>query len=213
MKHFYLICLLFCFAHASAQPFSAEASLTVPGTDGFYRVLISPEVSAYLNNESTDIRIFDDQGREVPYVAEAESRLYRTERFVEYEVVSKTSRSRCCTELLLRNASRTPINNIQLIIKNAEASRLASLRGSDDQKQWFAIKDEFMLRAPSGGRETQQLEIVGFPWSNYEFYLLSIGDSTYAPLNISKAGYYEPQASNGNYTPLPLQFTTSDSAS
>jgi hypothetical protein len=213
MKHFYLICLALCFAQASAQTFSAEASLPSPETDGFYRILISPEVSVYLNNEITDIRIFDNNGREVPYVAESESPVNQAERFVEYEILNKESKSGCCTALMLRNASRTPINNIQLIIKNAEAARKASLRGSDDKKTWFALKDQFLLRAPASTLGTQQIEIVGFPWSNYEFYLLDIADSVNAPLNIVKAGYYETQSSNGNYTSLPVQFTSADSAS
>lgn len=210
------LCLILLFSYGApawAQSFKAEAPLQSPPRDGFYRILISPAIGSHLNGDLTDIRIFNNKNREVPYLLEKESASRQAEHFIAYDIISKKSKSHCCTELILQNEKRTPINNIQLIIKNAEAWREASLLGSDDQQQWYAIKDHFVLRAPVNSSATQQLEIVDFPWSNYEFYLLKIKDSVNAPLNIIKAGYYETKSLNGNYTSLDVRTTASDSIS
>jgi hypothetical protein len=140
-----------------------------------------------------------------------ESPEYYTEGFVEYEVVEKESKPRCCTSLILRNPNKTPINNIHLMIKNAEASREVSLLGSDDKKNWFSIRDRFGLTAPQSPSGTQEIKIVGFPWSNYEFYLLEIKDSVRAPLNILKAGHYEARSADGKFTSLVLNVDAYDS--
>ena len=198
MKKLVILILLFGSAYAYSQSFDREASLPAVSEDGFYKVLLSSDITQHLNDQLSDIRIFDHQHREVPYLLQTESPEHYRERFVEYEMVRKESRPRRSTSLVLRNRNKTPIDNIHLIIKNAEASREVSLLGSDDQKNWFSIRDRFILNAPQSNAETQELKIVGFPWSNYEYYLLNINDSLLAPLNIVKAGYYETQSSNGS---------------
>jgi hypothetical protein len=204
--------LVVCFMQSRGQSFSAEATVAPVEADGFYNIMISPAINAHVNNDFSDIRIFDAQGREIPYLFRREIPTYHINHFVEYEIVKKEFRSNCCTTLLLRNVNRTPINNIHLIIKNAEARREASLSGSDDNKTWFTIKDHFMLEAPRNNHGTQELEIVGFPWSNYEFYQIKINDSIKAPLNIVTAGYYIDQSADGKFTSLPVAINSYDSA-
>jgi hypothetical protein len=212
MRQLFILALVVSFIQSQGQSFTAEAAVAPVETDGFYNIFISPAINAHLNNEFSDIRIFDAQGHEVPYLLQKELPANHINHFVEYEILKKESKSNCCTALLLRNANRTPINNIHLIIKNAEARRRASLMGSDDNQTWFSIKDHFILDAPRNDNGTHEIKIVGFPWSNYEFYQLRINDSTNAPLNILEAGYYADQSSDGKFTILPLKITSYDSA-
>ena len=127
-----------CSGSVYSQSFDREASLTPVPADGFYNLLLSPEISKYLNDQLSDIRIFDGDHREVPYLLTMEVPAQYRERLVEYEIVEKGSKSRCCTSVVLRNPNKTPINNIHLMIKNADASREVSLSGSDDKKNWFS---------------------------------------------------------------------------
>lgn len=211
MRLLSLLPVVFWFGYASGQSFSTEATIPEVQKDAFYRVLISPDLSPHLNDELSDIRIYDGEQREVPYLLQKETPAYHSENFIEYEIIKKESKRGCCTSLILRNLDKTPINNIHLTIKNADASRDAALLGSDDNKNWFAIKDHFTLSAPETSRESQEAKIVGFPWSNYEFYLLNINDSTRAPLNIISAGYYKEQSTYGKYQTLTAKLTSSDS--
>lgn len=228
MKLLSITILLFCLANASGQSFKGEAMIPSVETDGFYRVLISPQINFHLNDDVSDIRIYDSKNHEVPYIFQKESRKYSEERFIEYEIVKKEIKAGCCTSLVLRNAKRTPINNINLIIKNADASREAVLSGSDDNKEWFVISQSLMIDPSANSAETESVQIVGFPWSNYEYYLLKIKDrantslgilesgdehSVYEPLNILKAGHYETRFSEGQFIDLPVKISTTDSAS
>ncbi len=212
MKFLTILLAIFCFGQTNAQSFQGEASVVPIARDGFYRLLISPKVSVHLNNDFSDIRIFDKQNHEVSYLLQKESPAYYAEHFYDYEIVEKKYTPGCCTSLILRNQNRTPINNIQLVLKKAEAAREATLLGSDDQQQWFAVKDRFILSPFNDPTEAVDVNIIDFPWSNYEFYQLRLNDSAKAPLNISKAGYYDARSALGNYTAIPLaKMSTADS--
>jgi hypothetical protein len=223
MRLLFILIPLFCFVNSLAQSFKYEASLPSVEVDGFYHVLLSPKINAHLNDDISDIRILDSEDREVPYIFQRESWAYYEERFVEYEILKREIKEGCCTSLVLRNAKRTPINNINLIIKNADVSRDAVLSGSDDNKEWFVISERLVINPSTNSPETQSIKIVGFPWSNYEYYLLKIkdhpdlplsivdDDKAYEPLNILKAGYYETQFSTGQLINLPVKIKAVDS--
>jgi hypothetical protein len=213
MRVIITIALILCCMHVcESQSFKSEAAVPKIQQDGFYRIWISPDINVHLNDDFSDIRIYDSNNKEVSYLFQEESGSNYLEEFKEYEIVEKQHKKGCCTTLILRNPEKSPINNINLIVKNAEASRFASLLGSDDKQQWFALKDYLILNAISYDKGTFEAKIVDFPWSNYEYYLLRVDDSTFAPLNILKAGYYSTNTTEGKQTKLsPVKITSSDS--
>ncbi|HOX81729.1 MAG TPA: hypothetical protein PLJ60_01125 [Chryseolinea sp.] len=195
-----------------SQEFKGEGSLPPVEADGFYRIFISPKVSPYFNSEFSNIRIYDQQNTEVPYLFQKEDPVYHSEKFKEYEIVEKKKEKNCCTSLILKNPDGHAINNINLSIKNAEVTKRATLLGSDDRENWFALKEHFILNAINNQNKTSELKIVDFPLSNYTFYLLQLEDSTSAPINILSAGYYEANTEDGKYEELSsLSLIKSDS--
>jgi hypothetical protein len=196
------------------QSYVGEARLPKAATDGFHRIVISPAAAIGLNDGCTNIRILDGGNKEVPYLFQAERPVQVTKRFREYEIVEKRQVDGCCTTLVLHNPDRSQLNNISLHIKNAEVSKEAVLLGSDDQEDWFALKDRFILQPSRNSAGTSEIKIVDFPLSNYKYYSVRISDSTNAPLNILSAGYFETQAENGAFTEIPLPVVVkSDSVS
>jgi hypothetical protein len=206
--------ILFILIQACAfgQSFVGDASLPKVDKDGFYRIGISPEISTHANSTFSNIRIIDSQNKEVPYLFEKEYPAYFTKVFKEYEVVEKKQQKNCCTSLILKNPYNQPINNIHLSIKNAEVTKQATLLGSDDRENWFALKEYFVLNSINSTHSTSEIKIVDFPLSNYAYYILKINDSTSAPINILKAGYYEVLSEDGKYTEIPVKAIKSDSA-
>src|SRR5688572_25447592 len=138
-----LACVFFLSVSLKAQEFIGEASLPVVQADGFYRVLISPQLGGFLNSEFSNVRILDNKGREVPYLYQEELPVQYTTQFKSYEILEKKQQKNCCTSLLLHNPGSQPINNISLSIKNAEVTKQATLLGSDDKENWFALKQHF----------------------------------------------------------------------
>jgi hypothetical protein len=210
MKSLIFFFILISFA-ATGQTFVAETKLPEVEQAGFYRVLIDPTVMLYAKNDLSNVRIMNGK-REVPYITSVEAPLLTTPQFKPYRIVSKKLKDDCCTTLVIENEDRTPINNISLIIKNAETLKQATLLGSDDQETWYALKEDFYLNSVDNNDQTFEIKIVNFPLANYQYLMLNINDSTTAPLNIVSAGYYEGETVEGVYTPVPnITFSAMDS--
>jgi hypothetical protein len=211
MKQILIAGLLVLHQALMAQNFVGQAALPPVSRDGFYKIRLSPDVVSLLTPGFANVRIIDTTGAEVPYLIEEESPVFSTTSFREYKV-EKNIREGCCTELILDNAGQAPINNISLLIRNAETRKQATLQGSDDRKQWYALKETFQLYEIDNEAATSEIRILDFPLSNYSHYKLTIDDSTTAPLNIVKAGYYEVATNSGRYMEIPkVKFTAGDS--
>lgn len=196
-----------------AQNFMYQAQLDTIVEDGFYRITISPQIAGYLKAGLSDIRLYSKDLQEVPYLVQQEQPVQYKKLFREYEIVSKISKPKLGTSLILRNASRSKINNIHLIIQNTNATKKAQLSGSHDANKWYSIDDGFILYPVKNQSATSEIKALEFPLSEYEYYKLDIQDSLSAPINIIKAGYYDTYAENGKYTPLEeLKFIQKDSA-
>lgn len=213
MRQLWLLSLVLLNFVCSAQTFVAEAELTTGSKDGFYNIQLTPDQSMYLNRGFTNIRIIDDKNKEVPYLLRVEAPHSVTEVFREYKIIDKSYTKNCCTTVMLHNSDQQLLNNIHLIVKNADVSKEATLLGSDDKINWFALKEYFVLSPAENTKGTFDMKIVDFPLSNYEYYSLRINDSTSAPLNVLTAGYFEVKTENGRYTEVPtVKHRKSDSA-
>jgi hypothetical protein len=205
MKSFSLLTLI-CFSSASfAQTFVAETQLPKVESDGFYNIALTPETSAYLNHAFTNLRIFDEKNREVPYLLRVDVPHTVTEVFRDYAIAEKKQTKNCCTSLVLHNPDLRLSNNMQLVVKNADVTKEATLLGSDDKIHWFALNQHLILTPASSKEGTSEMKIVNFPLSNYQYYSLQIDDSTSAPLNILTAGYFEVQSEVGKYAEVPVK--------
>jgi hypothetical protein len=213
MKRLFVGFCLLISCVAQAQHFTGESQLPAVDIEGFYRIGITPELAAYLKADGTNIRLFSKK-EEVPYLLQSERANSFSEEFKAYEIVEKRQVKNCCTIVTLRNPEGTSINNIILSIKNADVHKQATLLGSDDQRDWFALKDRFSITSVLNEQQTSEIKIIDFPLSNYVYYQLQIDDSSSAPLNVLKAGYFKVNNEDGKYTALnQVAVSKSDSLS
>lgn len=214
MKKQTLVILLSLLASrlVQAQDFKWEAKIPPVKKDGFYNILLTPEVSQHLKHDLSDIRIYESTAKETPYLLKSETSSESTQ-FRTYEIVENKSIPHCCTHVILHNAAGNSINNISLIIKNSDVRKAARLSGSDDKINWYIIKDNYNLESIYNDRSTSEVKILDFPLSDYAFYKLDIDDSLNAPLKILRAGYYDSHVEEAKYISLPSpQITQTDSS-
>ncbi len=202
---------IFCCTVLHAQQFTKQATIEKAGRSGFHRILLRPEISGTAGAGLQDLRIFDQNRREVPFLYTQEALSTASIQFVEYEIDKKEILRNCCTKLVLSNHHQNKINNISLRIKNAEVRKKAKLTGSDDGQNWYALKENFYLQQINNLTETSELKIVDFPLSNYRYYAIEIDDSSAAPLNILAAGYYDTESESGKFQQIkPIVFSQQD---
>jgi len=213
MRIVLFISLFLVYGVSHGQVFVAEGELSGVEESGFYDVRVTPQNSAYLNGAFTNIRIVDDKDKEVPYLLRVQIPHKVTEVFREYSVIEKKQTKNCCTEIVLHNPEQRLSNNLHLVVKNADVTKEATLLGSDDKVNWFALNQQLVLTPAASKEGTTEIKTVNFPLSNYQYYSLQIDDSTSAPLNIVTAGYFEVEKEDGRYSEvLTKQISSADSA-
>lgn len=166
---------------------------------GFYKIQLPPAITSKFRSDFSDIRIVDAKQQEVPYIAQSEQATAPTILFKEYKIL-KLDKDKKETTLTLQNPAKSKIDNIQLVIKNADVNKVLRLSGSNDNTQWYIIKDNYLISDVYSQVETSVVKIFNFPLSDYEFFKIDISDSLSPPLNILKAGYYDTHSENAKYT-------------
>jgi hypothetical protein len=202
MKGVIILLLAVSGFSAFAQQEIARGKIEAIKTDGFYKIFLSPAEAVYLNESLTNARILDSKNIEVPYLMIEEKPVYLQQLFKEYEIQSQQRKPGISTILRLHNPGQTPINNISLLLKNAEVQKKASLTGSDDGKQWFVVRENFTFYPVNNTSSVSEVRAIEFPLTNYTYYQLEISDSTSAPINILKAGYYDQSVTHGLFSSI-----------
>lgn len=190
-----------CFS--TAQTFQMEGEIDPVENDGIYSILLMPEITSSLKSDFSDIRIYDSKNKEVPFLLRKEVPVEAKEIFINYEVIEDTVIQNSFTRLIIRNAEKNSIDNITLLIKNADVRKKATLSGSNNNINWFIIKNDYELRSLYNDEQPEVFKMLTFPLSNYEYYQLEINDSASLPISILKAGYINTFHRNTRFIKLP----------
>lgn len=199
-----LVCgMLVCGINVHAQHFRWEAPVNTVDTEGYTKVLLPPEVTGQTRNPFLDIRIYDSENAQVPFLGVYDKIVEGTDRFVEYPVAEKSDRPNNCWITVMNPLSESvQLNHLVLEVNNSDAKRGMTLTGSYDNKTWFAIKDEFTTSFyesyDNGMETTTNLVRFDFPLSDYRYYRFSFDNwsqwwkNYQAPVFVVRAGIMVP---------------------
>jgi hypothetical protein len=196
-----------CF---SQNDFAYKATLDGVKEDGFYKIMLTPEVLAksqtYFAKSYTsfpDIRILAANGIQVPYILEMDSARFTESSFVEFPILSKQKNKDKQTHIILENKTGNAINDLLLITANMDAKRWISISGSHDLKDWYIIKENALIEEYFSKNKDASVHSISLPTVNYRFFKIIIIGEDILPFNIVKAGVYKESYTAGKYMEIP----------
>ena len=203
LKHSLILWLLLhaCLFTLGQQAY--KAPLSKPGKDGFYNIVLQPELVAKCNRDLSDIRIVDENGKFIPYIIKTEQPVFNKEDFIEFPIVSNKKIKDSISEIIVEKKSPGVVSSLLLLVKNAEAIRMATLSGSNNGKDWYIIKENIMLEQENSDITDEHIQRLSFPLSQYTFFKINIHDRHLLPLNILKAGISVSKINQGKYLNVP----------
>ena len=145
-KLFLFLLTILCSSTAFSQTFSWEAPVDSVTKDGYYRILLQPDVTSQLRGDFSDVRIYDKDSLETAYVVYKDEKTV-VDRFVTYQMVEKHLVRGCCSHITVRNSLGNSIDHIMLEVNNADVSRKMTLSGSYDGRSWYALRDQFTVQS------------------------------------------------------------------
>lgn len=201
MKKLIILILCLQITHLFAQDFKFEANLEKVNKSDYYDVQLKPEISSKLSMNATDLRLYDQNQKEIAYLFNIEKPISRKTLFHDYNIIVKEHNARRgYTRLVIHNVDKKEIRSISLIIKNSDVSKWLTLNGSDDNENWFVVKDKYYFYSIVNEEETSEIKILDFPLTNYEYYEILIDDYFQEPINILQVGYYDTEIEKGKYS-------------
>lgn len=212
-----IICAFAFVLNANAQYFKYRAPVNPVDTSRYVRILLQPEVSGVLHVGYPDIRLFEEDDGEIPYLLGRDNLRKGISRFIEYPIIEKRDAPADCWITVENPLHRTEkLDQLCLEVNNTDAQRRMTLTGSYDNKKWFAVKDEFITSyyaTYSGGNETlTDVVAFDFPLSDYRYYRFSFDNwsewwrNYQAPVFVVRAGIMmetNPASVNDQRLPLP----------
>ncbi|MGL1888720.1 MAG: hypothetical protein OCD76_19560 [Reichenbachiella sp.] len=180
-----------------AQDFTHQASIEPIFANGFHKIVLSPELLGKANTSLSDLRIYDNDGIEQPYLIQRESSISTKSSFKEYKIVGREGENDSTSYLVFLNDDDQPIDQVSFIVQNTDVKKRASLSGSNDGKTWYVIRNNYLLQSMHSSNETTELKTIDFPLSDFSFFKLQIENNIKEPINILKVGYYERQKTAG----------------
>lgn len=214
IKYFLVLLILLSGAATNAlaqYTFKYKAGLETPKQSGFYKISLQPNLLAQCKDDLTDLRIIDQQKNFIPYVR-LESLPSVKEDFINFPIIRKSEEKDSITSLVVENAKALLIRSLWLRLKNTAVSRSADLQGSDDNINWFAIKEDVFLQQSAGHTTNNYFQSLTFPASNYRYFKLIIHNKKKGPVQILQAGIYSNTSSAQNFIPLPVRVLQKDSS-
>ncbi|MEZ0540385.1 hypothetical protein [Fibrella arboris] len=197
---------------AAQQSFLYRATVQPVAKSGYHRIELPPDLIGRLHEGLGDIRLYDGQKREIPYVLTRQTGVEAT-TFVAYDIVQKTNVPNVSTTVVVKRPSSQPITSLGIESQNTEVEKKATLSGSSDGKGWYALDDGIRLGHSNNSTTTATLQTITFPLSDYTYFRLVVNDSTSAPLNIRRIGNYGQTNASAQYTPIAgIQLAQCDSS-
>lgn len=209
-----LIKFFFCLVPlvSIGQGYQYEAEINPVETQGYYKVLLSPELLGKLKSDFSDLRIYDENGKEQPYFLNTEQRSSSDAVFHPYKVIERISEPDSLSYIVFENPQKKQIDNVSIRVSNTDVRKRAKLSGSDDGDKWYVIKDNYLLHSMQNNSETSELKIIGFPLSDYAFFKLEFDDRNQLPIQVLNLGYYDTQKRKGFIQSFDCEYTVKDSA-
>lgn len=199
MKRFIVIIATFILPISLwAQHFSNKAKVNPVAGNAFYKIKINADVIAYCNNQLEDLRLFDNDGMEVPYLLNKEHLYEQHTTFSTYSFDQSKDGNKDI--IIVENKNRDSIGQFLFEMKNADASRLIRISGSDNKDNWFVVRDSFYFESYGDNNATMIKKTLQFPKTDYGFYKIEIrNNNNESPLNIIRIG-------NNNNATIPAVF-------
>lgn len=203
-RSYTLIAGFLLFLQGTAQKgFLYKAALDTVPQRGFYQIILRPALAARLQPGMQDIRIADNEGKQVPYILKSDIPSFSESRFRELPILSNKKEADKQTHVVIENTGGQALSELLLVIKNTDANRSATLSGSDDNSSWYVIKENIALNHFFTTEGDHFIQALDFPGSRYRYFKIILNGRDLLPVNIVRAGVYEQSFINGRYMPLP----------
>ena len=200
MKKYFVIFYLIFTQYGFAQTVW-KADIPVVDKSDYYNVELHQElVGAGLKY----LKIFDEQNSETPYFIRSTDPVLEVNNFESYKLEKNVIKD-SINVIIVDNRSSENMSRFCIVLQEAETEKFAAVRGSNDMKQWYIVKQETKaLRVGKQTADNTETLIIDFPQGNYQYYEITLRSNHSSPLDVLKVGKIKNSSLYGNFVEIDL---------
>ena len=207
-----LLLLSNCLAAFAQQSFKYRAAIKNIDSTGFYNINLDPLFIASGKPDLSDVRIIDSKNKFVPYIAGNQLANKNVRLYIGFPQVANTDKADTLTTFSIENAKALTLDHLWIRMRNTAVTRTVNLLGSDNKKDWYAIKENVLLEEADVNSEGNYEQLLSFPASTYRYIKIQVNGKNRTPISILQAGIYTQRLFAPQYTLLKgATFTQKDS--
>lgn len=194
-----------CFAQI--EGYSFKRPLHKVEKEGYYAIPLLPEVTARSKSNLADIRLYNIKASdttEVPYLLEWMGTTIKEEA-IPFELINDTYNEKCCSYVTLKFPKKQNINQIKLTVADANFDKSLKIEGSNDNKQWFTIREHLRIVGFQNANESYSYTTLNFQNTEYSYFRIKFDDDGSSRISVTEAYAFENQLIPGNYSELKIE--------
>ena len=156
----------------SEWQFSKPIGSVPPASEGYVRVSLDGQTYHQSRSSLSDLRIVDDQQKEIPYALIQEKETTSEEEFSP-KIYNKSVLSGAYSTLTLDLEKEIFNNKLVLKTQSKNFKRRVEIAGSNDGKQWFVLKKDAYIFDFSGEQKVQ-LTTIQYPDNKYRYLQVKV---------------------------------------
>jgi hypothetical protein len=201
-----LVLVLNVTALFAQQTFKYRAVLPKADSAGFYKINLQPELTAKCNADLSDIRVVNAKNSFNPYIFGSQLPYQDLESFVVFPQVKTAGNVDTATIFIAENKDQLTINQLWVRLRNTSVLRMVTLSGSDDLKNWYAIRENISLEDAAESNNGIYEQQLNFPSSTYRYLKIQISNNNREAVAVLQAGiYYKHATQQPVYVPLRIK--------
>mgnify|MGYP003641728895 FL=1 len=174
-------------------------------TDQWHNIPLPDAIFGKVSSNLSDLRIYgvtrNNDTIEVPYLLRINSEKIKS-KSITFNIVN-TSNNQNGYYYTFEVPTEMAINHIKLDFKENNFDWKVVLQGSQEQKEWFTIVDDYRILSIQNGLTDYKFTTLNFPNSKYHFFRLLI-KSDKEP-NLMAAQISNNEIIKGNYKDHPVK--------
>lgn len=157
----------------SSQPFFAEVSPRT-GEPGIYDLIVPLEMLDKAQEDLADLRLFNAQGREIPYALRIRKELDE-KRDVEARVFNQARLGGTTSEMSVDLGEHPGEHNeVEIETAGSNFRRRVEVEGGDSTKEWRTLKTGDVIFSFGSQNKTVESKRIGYPASRYRYLRVRI---------------------------------------
>lgn len=194
---------LFNFSYAQIEEYDYKRTLTGVN-DKWHKLILPNDLFEKVNADISDIRIFgiteSNDTIEAPFFLQKKEDQVSKKEF-SFQLVNTVYNNRG-SFFTLALSQDVSINQMILSFEQENFDWELKLEGSNNQRKWFTIVDDYRILSIKNSATNYQFTTVNFPSARYRFFRLSINSKK---VDLLQASISLNDLEAGNYQDYPVK--------